>query len=71
MRVALAFMDVRVEPAVKFRGPALQRSETAGDTSEFSVAEGNLSQGDVLMRFNGTERIQCRPRNDVIGVRRG
>lgn len=55
MRVALAFMAVRIEMAVKFRGPALQRTETAGDTSEFSVAEGNLSQDDILMRFNRTE----------------
>lgn len=51
MRVALVFMDVRVELAVKFRGPALQRAETAGNTSEFSIAEGNLSQGDVLIWF--------------------
>jgi hypothetical protein len=38
-----------------------------GGTSEFFVAEGKLSQGDVLMRFNGAERIQCRPRSDMIG----
>jgi hypothetical protein len=30
------------------------------DTSGFFVAGGKLSQGDVLMLFNGTERIQCR-----------
>lgn len=61
VHVALTFMTVRVEIAVKFCRPALQRAETAGDTSEFSIAEGNLSQGDVLIRFDGNERIKCRP----------